>query len=191
VGKGGRLPWPTRRSTIYGATCILPFVFKGVTYHDCAITEDSHGWCDATDGFFVQRQYCAYAASSSPTPLTPYCLLAETLSATWAAATFTDGSEDQTPYAPSSTCEWTLLPSNGGRVELTLLKLDTEVGLDVIRVLDATTRASLVPGGLSGSAPDLPKVGMAQLLKGHDSPERELQAPGAGLPKLTNGLSLF
>lgn len=142
---------------------MLPFFFKGVTYHDCAITEDSRGWCDATDGFFVQKQYCVddYAASTSPTPLIPYCSLAETLNATWAAATFTDGSEDQTPYVPSSTCEWTLLPSNGGRVELTLLKLDTEVGLDVVRVLDPSTGASLVPGGLSGSMPDLPKVGMA------------------------------
>jgi len=37
------------RRTIGGGTCTLPFVFKGVTYHDCAVTEDSRGWCDATD----------------------------------------------------------------------------------------------------------------------------------------------
>jgi len=62
-------------------------------------------------------------------------------------------------------------------VELTLLKLDTEVGLDVVRVMDATTGAPLVPGGLSGTAPDLPKVVAVGERSGCDGGDPEDETP--------------
>lgn len=84
---------------------------------------------------------------------------ATTTTLTGSSGTFSDGSHSSDLYGSFLNCSWVIAPAGGGPVRLSILRLDTQSGVDVVHVFDGPEDLGYnLIGSFSGSSAPLDPI---------------------------------